>query len=448
MGLIPWRKPAVQVEERGSNDPILGFTDYLNLITQFGYNGVQYATPTQSQEEIGPVYTSVARAAVKSNGVIFACMLVRMLLFAEARFQWRRDGTQNDLFGTADLKLLESPWPGGTTGDLLSRMIQHVDIGGNAFVARRPGKLAVLRPDWVKIVVGTGGDPESAAWDVDAEVLGYVYQPGGPGSGRDPVTFLAEEVAHFAPLPDPEARFRGMSWITPIIREVMADKAATEHKLMFFENAATPQLAVKLDVPDLEQMKRWIQLFRDNHEGAANAYKTLYLGAGADVTVVGANLQQLEFKVTQGAGETRIAAAAGVPPVIVGLSEGLQAATYSNYGQARRRFADGTMWPLWRNACGSLERIIPAPGGAHLWVDAADIPFLREDQLDQANILVQKSLAIKQLTEAGFAPDSAVTAVDGNDLSQLEHTGLVSVQLLPPGSQPNQPPAPAAEPSP
>jgi phage portal protein BeeE len=60
--------------------------------------------------------------------------------------------------------------------------------------------------------------------------------------------------------------------------------------------------------------------------------------------------------VTQGAGETRIAAAAGVPPVIVGLSEGLQAATYSNYSQARRRFADGTMRPLWRNAAVARER--------------------------------------------------------------------------------------------
>ena len=31
-----------------------------------------------------------------------------------------------------------------------------------------------------------------------------------------------------------------------------------------------------------------------------------------------ANLKELDFKSTQGAGETRIAAAAGVPPVIVG----------------------------------------------------------------------------------------------------------------------------------
>jgi hypothetical protein len=63
-------------------------------------------------------------------------------------------------------------------------------------------------------------------------------------------------------------------------------------------------------------------------------------------------MKQIDFKVTQGHGETRIAAAAGVPPIIVGLSEGLEAATYSNYGQARRRFADVTMRPLWRERGG------------------------------------------------------------------------------------------------
>jgi hypothetical protein len=58
---------------------------------------------------------------------------------------------------------------------------------------------------------------------------------------------------------------------------------------------------------------------------------------GADVKTVGADLQQVDFKQVQGAGETRICAAARIPPIIVGVSEGLDSATYSNYGQARGR---------------------------------------------------------------------------------------------------------------
>jgi hypothetical protein len=152
---------------------------------------------------------------------------------------------------------------------------------------------------------------------------------------------------------------------------------------------------------------------------------------------VGANFQQMDFKVTQGAGETRIAAAAGVPPVIVGLSEGLAAATYSNYGQARRRFADQTMRPLWRNAAASLEHLVGgAPSqGVRLWYDDRDIPALQDDQKDLAEVLQLKSTAMKTLIDAGYEPDTVTAAVDAGDLSTLSHTGLTSVQLQEPGTQ-------------
>jgi phage portal protein BeeE len=291
-----------------------------------------------------------------------------------------------------------------------------------------------MRPDWVSLIIGSDSRDSVLSWDPDAEVIGYKYQPAGPGSGREPVFFLADEVAHFAPVPDPEAQFRGMSWLTPIVREVMADKAATDHKLRFFEQGATPNLVVKMDVSDIAKFQEYIKLFRADHEGAGNAYKTMFLGAGMDATVVGANMEQLEFKSTQGAGETRIAAAAGVPPVIVGLSEGLAAATYSNYGQARRAFADGTMRPLWRNMAGSLAQIVEVPAGAELWYDDRDISFLQEDLKDAAEIQKQQASTIRQLVDGGYTPESAVAAVMAGDFGLLKHTGLFSVQLQPPGT--------------
>ena len=80
----------------------------------------------------------------------------------------------------------------------------------------------------------------------DAEVIGYLYHPGGRNSEYDPIPFMADEVAHFAPLPDPIARFRGMSWLTPVVREIMADSAATTHKGKFFEQGATSNAIVKV----------------------------------------------------------------------------------------------------------------------------------------------------------------------------------------------------------
>lgn len=410
----------------------------------FSFNGNSYPlgltqTLSGEREEIEASFAGICQGAYKSNGIVFACMLTRLLLFSEARFQFRqiRNGRPGDLFGTNALGTLETPWPGGTTGDLLTRAIQDADLAGNFFAYReRRDRIRRMRPDWVSIILGSESDPEVQAGDLDAEVLGYIYWPGGKGSGREPVTLLREQVAHFAPVPDPTASFRGMSWLTPVLREIMADGAASSHKLKFFENGATPNLVVSLDASvNQDSFERWITKFRKQHEGLINAYRTMYLGGGADAKVVGSDFRQIDFKVTQGAGETRIAAAAGVPPVIVGLSEGLAAATYSNYGQARRRFADGTMRPLWRNMAGSLAPIVEVPDGAELWYDDRDISFLQEDQKDAAEIQQVQSAAIKLLVDAGFKAESVIGAITSGDMSQLVHTGLFSVQLQPAGAQ-------------
>lgn len=404
-------------------------------------------------------FEGYVQEAYRSAGVVFACMQARMLLFSEARFQWQqmRNGRPGDLFGTADLQLLEKPWPTGTTGGLLSRMESDASLAGNAYwtavdavggygaKATGPGRRMVrMRPSSVTILSGSpSGEPDA----LDAELIGFIYRP--RTAPAQEVILLPQDVVHYAPIPDPDAKWRGMSWLTPVLREIEADKAATVHKGRFFKNGATPSLAVALDKAIApEKFARFVELFNLNHQGAENAYKTLFLGGGADVKPLTMDLRQLDFKMTQGGGETRIAAASGVPPVIVGLSEGLQSATYSNYGQARRRFADGTMRPLWREAAGSMQTLFPPPPGARLAMDLRDVAFLREDQSDAAEIQGRQAATIRQLVDAGYTPDTVVAAVQAEDFTLLKHSGLYSVQLQPPGTTRPGEPAPAPVPTP
>lgn len=409
------------------------------LIQYLNVGGLNYAlSPSQtlgtSVEEPGTDFQGLAQAAYGQNGVVFSCMMVRQLLFQEARFKYRRleSGRPGEYFGTTDLLPLEQPTPSTTTGDLLARAIQDVDLAGNWYGLRRANQIHRLHPEYVTIVLGSKSDPRNAATAADTEVVGYAYKPPTGESSF----FLPEEIAHFAPYPDPQANFRGMSWLTPVIREIMGDQAAMTHKLKFFEQGATVNLVVKFE-PSLDQktVEAWIELMEGQIGGSANAYRTLFLGGGADVTPVGSNMRDVAFKEVVGAGETRIAAAAGVPPVIVGLSEGLQAATYSNYSQARRRFADGTMRPLWRNIAGSLASIIRIPPRSELWYDDRDIPFLADDQKEAAETQATNAQAIKALAEAGYEPGSVVDAITAGDLGRLTHSGLFSVQLQTPGSQ-------------
>ncbi|HEY6731890.1 MAG TPA: phage portal protein [Solirubrobacterales bacterium] len=418
------------------------------LLSQLGgLNGLRPSMPPTllgaKQEEIPASFQGYVEHAYRENGIVFACMLVRMMLFSEARFQFRRlkDGRPGELFGTEALSILEKPWPGASTGDLLTRVMQDADLAGNFFgTVRGRGtnkRIVRLRPDWMTIILGSYSEPKRdiGAWDLDAEIIGYVYEPGGKGSGETPEFLERDEVVHFAPIPDPLASFRGMSWLTPVVREIMGDKAATTHKLSFFENGASPNLVVSFDKDmNPDELKKWLEAFKENHEGAANAYKTLVLASGAKADVVGADMREVDFKKVQAAGENRIAVASGVSGIIVGLSEGMEAATLANYGQARRRDADVTLRPLWRNMAGAFSTIVEAPGGAELWYDERDISFLQEDLKDEAEIQHKEAITIRQYVDAGFTPKSAVAAVESGDLSRLVHTGLFSVQLQPPGT--------------
>lgn len=419
----------------------------------FGYggaltSGIQQTISGQKTELAPSTFVGLATQAYQANGPVFACMLVRQLVFSSVRFRWQRlhDGKPSDMFGSRDLRILERPWPSGTTQDMLSRMIQDADLAGNSYWMIDQGEFVRLRPDWVDIVVEERWLPDGRG-QIGWRKVGYLYWPGGRGAQRDAVGLLADEVVHFAPIPDPLADYRGMSWLTPILRELRADQAMSRHQAKFFDNGATVNMIIKhAQGADPAAVKKWATEVANKHGGVDNAWKNLNLYPGSDATVVGSNLKDIDFKNVRGGGETRIAAAAGVPPVIVGLSEGLAAATYSNYGQARRRLADGTAHPLWENLSGSLEHVIPRPPARsgdddfRLWYDADNVPFLREDEKDAAEIQGVRAATINTLITAGFKPESVIKAVEAGDNRLLVHTGMYSVQLQKPGADQPKPP--------
>jgi hypothetical protein len=430
--------------------------DYAEALGSFMFQGVGYGAPAGIQqtlvggqaERVPTDLAGYATAAYAANGPIFALMAVRMLVFSAIRFQYQRlnGGRPSGLFGTQDLSIVEKPWVGGTTQDMLARMSVDVDLAGNSYWAHIGNELVRLRPDWVGIVL----EPRKfRGTTVGYRRVGYTYtEGGGVGAESDVAVFLADEVAHFAPYPDPLATYRGMSWLTPVLRELQNDKLMSRHQRKFFENGATPNMVVSLDAAVKEDsFKRFKEAMNASHRGVEHAYETMYVGGGADVTVVGSNFEQMAFTATQGRGETRLASAAGIPPVIVGFSEGLQGSSLNagNYASSRRRMADGTMHPLWQNVAGSLGTLLPELPSSRFWYDARDVPFLREDESDTAEIQAKKAATIRNLTDAGYKPDAVIGAVEAEDLGLLtgQHSGLFSVQLQPP--QDGQVDDPAAE---
>lgn len=445
MGLVD-RVRAGRGETRNSIDQWVN--DY--LIPAYTFNGVTYPITGVPQTMIGGQVRDVATTlpaylnALKTCPPAFAAQLVRSLTLSGARFVFRNRATrhvyganESDGRRNTELRILERPWANGNTADLINRVEWHAGLAGNAFVYRDGSQARVLRPDWVAPIWGSNLSPDEAPWATDSELVGYVYQPGGFYSNNDPIPLLPESVAHFAPIPDPAGGQLGISWITPALRDIQGDRAATDHKLQFFTNAATPNMVIRgLPSASREMFDEAVAMLESQHAGIANAYRTLYLTLGADATVVGSSLKEMDFKLTQGAGETRISVLSRVPAVLLGISEGLAGSSLNegNFGMARRSFADTWVFPTLGNLANSLEQIIRVPDGSELWFDTADMPILREDEKDAANIANIDGQTIAQYVREGFTAESAVAAVNARDVTLLEHTGLVSVQMQLPGT--------------
>lgn len=399
------------------------------LLTQ-SWGGMSSSLGSSDQHAISNNFEAYVQRISRRNGVVAAAVEARALVVSQSRFRWRND--RGELFGTQALAPLEGP----SRPSLLHLAEQHVSYAGAAYFMRDMDRFRLLRPDFMRVVLGsnsTGSTHAALAYDWD--VVGYVYDDGR----SSPQTFTVEQVSPWIPEPDPVAPWRGESWITSVMREVLLDGQATDHLRKFYENAATPPLVFSLDASVTpEQAKAYAELVHAEHGGTANAYKNLMIGGGADVTAVGADLKTLDYKDTQGGHEARIASRSRVPAVVLGIREGMQGSALNsgNYSQTRRLWADGWFTPHVESLCAALEPLLERPvgGPSELTHDPSRVLFLQEDQKDAAEINQTQAIALRQLVEGGFDPTSAIEAVTTGDMSKLNHTGNLSVQLQPPGS--------------
>ena len=419
----------------------IGWAEYLHLWETFGFNGVNYMVPS------GSIAQLTALQALR-NPILLRCIIMRASVFSEVRFAFQsinRGRAAKDLFGTQALGLLEHPWPGASTGDLLGRMEVDVSMYGNSYwFQSAPNALTWLDPTHMRILTGDAEGPSGKT--VGSTLLGYqaVDQ-----KGHVLENFLPKEIIHYRPIADPDHPFRGLSWLASLLGEVTTDQYISDFKRGFLLNSATPNLVVTLPADmDADSFAEFRNKMEAAHTGPQSAFKTLYVTGGADVKTVGSNWSDMQLFATQSYGDTRLAVAAGVPASLLGIAEGLKGSTLNtgNYSASRRSFADITIRPLWRQACAAIEVLVPPPNsGSRLWYDDRDVAFLAADMQDSAAVRQSDATTIQQLVTAGYEPDSVVEAVTTGDFTVLTHTGLFSVQLQPPGEL-GEPGGPSAMP--
>lgn len=379
----------------------------------------------------------------KSSAVVFAVAQTRSRPFSEITFKWRPMDAHNvaySLFGTKELSILENPWPMASTRDLLVRALQDVDIAGNFFAVREMGadgkpRIRRLRPDWVDIILSA--DPRVAT---SADVIGYQYYPGGGTAA--PEIYLPEEMCHWAPIPDPSAHYRGMTWLTPALNDVMVEKETNRHKVSFFKRGAI--LSTMIVFPPgmgSDEAQTYKDRFESKYGGMMNSGRPMYIGGGIDVKVLETDFSKLDMKSIVGMAETHIAIAAGTHATVVGLSEGMEGSSLmqGNYQVANRGFVNSTMRYLWGSFCGAIEHLVDPPrsrgkrsGAIKLWYSDADVSILNDDREERANIQGKSAQTLNNLIVSGWTPESAKEFIITDNPDVLVDSGYRSVQLYKP----------------
>ena len=426
-----------RTEQRTSAPVVIGsFQSWVDFMTQFSFGAIPYTVGG-----VGEGLEGLVSNVHQRHGAVGAAIAARGALMSQVVPVWenieRSSSDYGSKFGDRALAVFEQPARGITREQLFARAEVHIAFTGNAYFLRGTAGLELLRPDLVDLVWASPVDTDDLTEVVaTGELRGYRYWPRGRNERH--VDYLASEVAHFAPEPSALLPHIGESWVTAVLRELAVSSEATAHLESFFSNAAVPRTIIR---PSKEltpgQVKEFHEVFDEANSGAENAYRTWFIGGGSDVTVVGSDLKDLDLRSVTGHIDTMVAVRSRVPASVLGTREGMEGSALNagNYLATRRLWADSWFSPYAQGLCSSLEKLVRTPNVSRLTFDPELVLFLQEDRKDAAEIMQLRAIALRQLVDAGFEPESAIDAVNNDNLARLSHSGLTSVQLLPPGEK-------------
>ena len=232
-----------------------------------------------------------------------------------------------------------------------------------------PVNLWPLRSDWVRPIPR---DQSAPAWEYRV-----------PGR-RTPFVLEPEDVIVYTHAPDPNMGYTGTAPMSVAFRELGIENAMTDFLKAFFDNGAVPQYGIvpRQQITNQEMADAFLDKVRGKFR-ETNGGPMLLTGV-EDIKRIGFNFDELAYPSLRTLSETNICTAFRVPPILIGIQAGLDASTYSNYGQARRQFYEDTIQSLWRRIDGALTRGLvhefDDTGLLSVEFDMSDVPAMQEDQ--------------------------------------------------------------------
>ena len=281
-------------------------------------------------------YDRLAEEGYRKNVVAYRC--VREVARACASVPWLLYRGRQEMDTHPLLDLLSRPNPRQSGPELIEAAIGHLLLSGNAYfeVVRPddapPREFYALRPDRMRVVPDVSGVPRAYRYEVEGRSVDW---PVDPMTGASEVLHLRD----FHPLDD----WYGLSPIEAAAAAIDQHNAAAEHNAALLQNGARPSgaLIFRSD-PGPDGIRRVEEALLDRTQGPRQAGRPLVLGSDVDWKELGLSPKDMDFAETKAQAAREIAAAFGVPHLLVVSGE----ATFSNRADARLELWEHTVIPL------------------------------------------------------------------------------------------------------
>ena len=360
---------------------------------------------------------------LKASAVVYAC--VRKLATAAASVPWkveRREGGKWRPVPNHPIEvLLTHPNPFMARQDIIERLTQHLNLGGNGIwhIVTRDGmpvELWPLMPDRVKPI------PAPRKY-----ISHYEYDIGDGRVHKLP----AKEIVHFQ-FSDPSNPYWGMRPLQAISKVVDTDVEAVTWNKVSLQNRAVPDGVFMINSPNAT-MQQW--------QEARDQVRKRYLDKGrepwvlfnVDYKQMSLSPVEMDFLNSRKFSREEIASVFGVLPILIGAMDGT---TYNNIHVAKRIFWEDTIIPYLDDIKDSLRlTLLPyfdatandnnLPDEYRIVYDLSNIAALQDNyakKVRNAKLLFDMGIHMRQINERlelGFEdediPETAIRQVDDVD---------------------------------
>ena len=272
-------------------------------------------------------------------------------------------------------RLLDSPNPYWTRGDLWRATETYLNLWGSAFWGLERDELGRVAEIWP-----LRSDKMRVVPDPQRYIKGFVYV----AQGRQMASYVPEDVVwirYFNPLDE----YAGMSPIAPLRLSADMGMDALRANRNALTNDSTPGMFIETsDTPTDEEVKEFYERWESRFKGVGNARRPALLSAGMKATNLGFSPREMEYLQSLRWSLEDVTRVFGVPKAMLGDIERI---TFSNFATARRVFWEDTIVPQLRFYQEALNHwLVPALGDPSLYVefDTSVIEALRESENDKA----------------------------------------------------------------